>query len=165
MLFATDTQGFGVFGVTAKGSAWARDFKTYTTDIYGNNTQYSLNEVGDAVAQMSSYYNGKNSYTVFTRYLNEAEKDNQFVTVDEDGNTIDATRDITLALRDDGAVLIGATIKGEDFTDNGIRINAETKTTYDKNGNEVTNNIATITGLENTEWKPPTPVATLAAND
>ena len=165
MLFATDTQGFGVFGVTAKGSAWARDFKTYTTDIYGNNTQYSLNEVGDAVAQMSSYYNGKNSYTVFSRYLNEAEKDNPFVTVDEDGNTIDATRDIPLALRDDGAVLIGATIKGEDFTDNGIRINAETKTTYDKNGNEVTNNIATITGLENTEWKPPTPVATLAAND
>ena len=165
MLFATDTQGFGVFGVTAKGSAWARDFKTYTTDIYGNNTQYSLNEIGDAVAQMSSYYNGKDSYTVFSRYLNEAEKDNPFVTVDEDGNTINATRDIPLALRDDGAVLIGATIKGEDFTDNGIRINAETKTTYDKNGNEVTNNIATITGLENTEWKPPTPVATLAAND
>lgn len=165
MLFATDTQGFGVFGVTAKGSAWARDFKTYTTDIYGNNTQYSLNEVGDAVAQMSSYYNGKNSYTVFSRYLNEADKDNPFVTVDEDGNTINATRDIPLALRDDGAVLIGATIKGEDFTDNGIRINAETKTTYDENGNEVTNNIATITGLENTEWKPPTPVATFAAND
>ena len=162
MLFATDTQGFGVFGVTAKGSAWARDFKTYTTDIYGNNTQYSLNEVGDAVAQMSSYYNKENgkSYTVFSRYLNEAEKDNPFATVDEN-----ATRDIPLALRDDGAVLIGATIKGDDFTDNGIRINAETETTYDGDGNEVTNNIATITGLENTEWKPPTPVATFAAND
>ena len=154
MLFATDTQGFGVFGVTAKGSAWAKDFKTYTTDIYGNNTQYSLNEIGDAVAQMSSYYNEENgkSYTVFSRYLNEAEKDNPFVTVDDN-----ATRDIPLALRDDGAVLIGATIKGEDFTDNGIRINAET----DDDGN----NVATITGLENTEWKPPTPVATLAAND
>ena len=154
MLFATDTQGFGVFGVTAKGSAWAKDFKTYTTDIYGNNTQYSLNEIGDAVAQMSSYYNEENgkSYTVFSRYLNEAEKDNPFVTVDDN-----ATRDIPLALRDDGAVLIGATIKGEDFTDNGIRINAET----DADGN----NKATITGLENTEWKPPTPVATLAAND
>ena len=162
MLFATDTQGFGVFGVTAKGSAWARDFKTYTTDIYGNNTQYSLNDVGDAVAQMSSYYNKENgkSYTVFSRYLNEAEKDNPFATVDEN-----ATRDIPLALRDDGAVLIGATIKGDDFTDNGIRINAETETTYDGDGNEVTNNIATITGLENTEWKPPTPVATFAAND
>ena len=162
MLFATDTQGHGIFGVTAKGSAWAKDFKTYTTDIYGNKTQYSLNEIGDVVAHMSSYYNEENgkSYTVFSRYLNEAEKDNPFVTVDEN-----ATRDIPLALRDDGAVLIGATIKGEDFTDNGIRINAETKTTYDKNGNEVTNNIATITGLENTEWKPPTPVATLAAND
>ena len=154
MLFATDTQGHGIFGVTAKGSAWAKDFKTYTTDIYGNNTQYSLNEIGDAVAQMSSYYNEENgkSYTVFSRYLNEAEKDNPFVTVDED-----ATRDIPLALRDDGAVLIGATIKGDDFTDNGIRINAET----DADGN----NKATITGLENTEWKPPTPVATLAAND
>ena len=116
---------------------------------------------------MSSYYNEENrkSYTVFSRYLNEAEKDNPFVTVDEDGNKINATRDIPLALRDDGAVLIGATIKGEDFTDNGIRINAETETTYDEDGNEVTNNIATITGLENTEWKPPTPVATFAAND
>ena len=154
MLFATDTQGHGIFGVTAKGSAWAKDFKTYTTDIYGNNTQYSLNDVGDAVAQMSSYYNKENgkSYTVFSRYLNEAEKDNPFATVDEN-----ATRDIPLALRDDGAVLIGATIKGEDFTDNGIRINAET----DADGN----NKATITGLENTEWKPPTPVATFAAND
>ena len=153
MLFATDTQGHGIFGVTAKGSAWAKDFKTYTTDIYGNNTQYSLNDVGDAVAQMSSYYNKENgkSYTVFSRYLNEAEKDNPFETVDG------ATRDIPLALRDDGAVLIGATIKDDDFTDNGIRINAET----DADGN----NKATITGLENTEWKPPTPVATLAAND
>ncbi|OUO37620.1 hypothetical protein B5F82_10135, partial [Megamonas hypermegale] len=154
MLFATDTQGHGIFGVTAKGSAWAKDFKTYTTDIYGNNTQYSLNDVGDAVAQMSSYYNKENgkSYTVFSRYLNEAEKDKPFETVDKN-----ATRDIPLALRDDGAVLIGATIKGDDFTDNGIRINAET----DADGN----NKATITGLENTEWKPPTPVATLAAND
>ena len=162
MLFATDTQGHGIFGVTAKGSAWAKDFKTYTTDIYGNNTQYSLNDVGDAVAQMSSYYNKENgkSYTVFSRYLNEAEKDNPFATVDEN-----ATRDIPLALRDDGAVVVGATIKGDDFTDNGIRINAETETTYDGDGNEVTNNIATITGLENTEWKPPTPVATFAAND
>lgn len=154
MLFATNTQGYGVFGVTAKGSAWAKDFKTYTTDIYGNNTQYSLNDVGDAVAQMSSYYNKENgkSYTVFSRYLNEAEKDNPFATVDEN-----ATRDIPLALRDDGAVLIGATIKGDDFTDNGIRINAETETTYDGDGNEVTNNIATITGLENTTWTPPEP--------
>lgn len=162
MLFATNTQGYGVFGVTAKGSAWAKDFKTYTTDIYGNNTQYSLNDVGDAVAQMSSYYNKENgkSYTVFSRYLNEAEKDNPFATVDEN-----ATRDIPLALRDDGAVLIGATIKGDDFTDNGIRINAETETTYDENGKEVTNNVATITGLENTTWTPPAPVATFAAND
>ena len=159
MLFATNTQGYGVFGVTAKGSAWAKDFKTYTTDIYGNNTQYSLNDVGDAVAQMSSYYNKENgkSYTVFSRYLNEAEKDNPFATVDEN-----ATRDIPLALRDDGAVLIGATIKDDDFTDNGIRINAETETTYDGDGNEVTNNIATITGLENTTWTPPAPVATFA---
>ena len=158
MLFATDTQGYGVFGVTAKGSAWAKDFKTYTTDIYGNNTQYSLNDVGDAVAQMSSYYNKENgkSYTVFSRYHNEAEKDNPFETVDG------ATRDIPLALRDDGAVLIGATIEDDDFTDNGIRINAETETTYDENGKEVTNNVATITGLENTTWTPPAPVATFA---
>ena len=159
MLFATDTQGHGIFGVTAKGSAWAKDFKTYTTDIYGNNTQYSLNDVGDAVAQMSSYYNEENgkSYTVFSRYRNEAEKDKPFETVDKN-----ATRDIPLALRDDGAVLIGATIKGDDFTDNGIRINAETETTYDENGKEVTNNVATITGLENTTWTPPAPVATFA---
>ena len=161
-LFTTDTQGHGIFGVTTKGTAHGKDFVTYTKDIYGNDTRYSLNDVGDAVAQMSSYYNGKNSYTVFSRYLNEAEKDNPFVTVDEDGNKINATRDIPLALRDDGAVLIGATIKGEDFIDNGIRINAETETTYDEGGNEVTNNIATITGLENTEWTPPAPVATFA---
>ena len=163
-LFTTDTQGHGIFGVTTKGTAHGKDFVTYTKDIYGNDTQYSLNDVGDAVAQMSSYYNEENrkSYTVFSRYLNEAEKDNPFVTVDEDGNKINATRDIPLALRDDGAVLIGATIKGEDFTDNGIRINAETETTYDEDGNEVTNNIATITGLENTEWTPPAPVATFA---
>ena len=150
MLFATDTQGHGIFGVTAKGSAWAKDFKTYTTDIYGNNTQYSLNDVGDAVAQMSSYYNKENgkSYTVFSRYHNEAEKDNPFETVDG------ATRDIPLAFRDDGAVLIGATIEGEGFTDNGIRINAE----IDDDGN----NVATITGLENTTWTPPAPVATFA---
>ena len=163
-LFTTDTQGHGIFGVTTKGTAHGKDFVTYTKDIYGNDTRYSLNDVGDAVAQMSSYYNEENrkSYTVFSRYLNEAEKDNPFVTVDEDGNKINATRDIPLALRDDGAVLIGATIKGEDFTDNGIRINAETETTYDEDGNEVTNNIATITGLENTEWTPPAPVATFA---
>ena len=161
-LFTTDTQGHGIFGVTTKGTAHGKDFVTYTKDIYGNDTRYSLNDVGDAVTQMSSYYNEENgkSYTVFSRYLNEAEKDNPFATVDEN-----ATRDIPLALRDDGAVLIGATIKGDDFTDNGIRINAETETTYDEDGNEVTNNIATITGLENTEWKPPTPVATFAAND
>ena len=161
-LFTTDTQGHGIFGVTTKGTAHGKDFVTYTKDIYGNDTRYSLNDVGDAVTQMSSYYNEENgkSYTVFSRYLNEAEKDNPFATVDEN-----ATRDIPLALRDDGAVLIGATIKGDDFTDNGIRINAETETTYDGDGNEVTNNIATITGLENTEWKPPTPVATFAAND
>ena len=161
-LFTTDTQGHGIFGVTTKGTAHGKDFVTYTKDIYGNDTRYSLNDVGDAVTQMSSYYNEENgkSYTVFSRYLNEAEKDNPFATVDEN-----ATRDIPLALRDDGAVLIGATIKGDDFTDNGIRINAETETTYDENGKEVTNNIATITGLENTEWKPPTPVATFAAND
>ena len=161
-LFTTDTQGHGIFGVTTKGTAHGKDFVTYTKDIYGNDTRYSLNDVGDAVAQMSSYYNGKNSYTVFSRYLNEAEKDNPFVTVDEDGNKINATRDIPLALRDDGAVLIGATIKGDDFTDNGIRINAETETTYDENGKEVTNNVATITGLENTTWTPPAPVATFA---
>ena len=100
---------------------------------------------------MSSYYNKENgkSYTVFSRYLNEAEKDNPFATVDEN-----ATRDIPLALRDDGTVLIGATIKGDDFIDNGIRINAE----IDDDGN----NVATITGLENTTWTPPAPVATFA---
>ena len=158
-LFTTDTQGHGIFGVTTKGTAHGKDFVTYTKDIYGNDTRYSLNDVGDAVTQMSSYYNEENgkSYTVFSRYLNEAEKDNPFATVDEN-----ATRDIPLALRDDGAVLIGATIKGDDFTDNGIRINAETETTYDENGKEVTNNVATITGLENTTWTPPAPVATFA---
>ena len=158
MFYATNSAGTGLFGVTTDGMAHAKDFVSYTASpdpTVKDEVRYSLNEIGDTVSQMATYYkkdkegNLEHSYTVFSHYLNEAEKDNPFETVDKN-----ATRDIPLALRDDGAVLIGATIKGDDFTDNGIRINAE----IDDDGN----NVATITGLENTTWTPPAPVATFA---
>ena len=158
MFYATNSAGTGLFGVTTDGMAHAKDFVSYTASpdpTVKDEVRYSLNEIGDTVSQMATYYkkdkegNLEHSYTVFSHYLNEAEKDKPFETVDKN-----ATRDIPLALRDDGAVLIGATIKGDDFTDNGIRINAE----IDDDGN----NVATITGLENTTWTPPAPVATFA---
>ena len=114
---------------------------------------YSLKEVGDMVSQMATYYNDGKAYTVFSHFTNDADKENPFEVVDENGNLIEnASRDISLAVRDDGAVLIGATVKGDEFADDGIRINAET----DSDGN----NKATITGLENTEWKPKAPEQT-----
>ena len=141
-LFATDTQGHGIFGVTTKGTVHGRDFVTYTKDIYNYDTQYSLNEIGNAVSQMTAYYDkekGK-TYTVFSHYLNEADKENPFEVVGDDGKVDTDTRDISLALRDDGAVLIGATVEGDSFTETGIRINE--------------NDSQMITGLSNTTWTP-----------
>ena len=165
-LFTTDTQGHGIFGVTTKGTAHGKDFVTYTKDIYNNSVQYSLNDVGNIVTQIShavfdeGFGNTGMEYTLISDFEDEADKDSPFDA--KEGKT----RTIGLAVRQDGAVIVGAVVNDEGISsDRGIRINAETKTTYDENDNEVTNNIATITGLENTEWKPPTPVATFAAND
>lgn len=165
-LFTTDTQGHGIFGVTTKGTAHGKDFVTYTKDIYNNSVQYSLNDVGNIVTQISHAVfdegvgNTGMEYTLISDFEDEADKDSPFDA--KEGKT----RTIGLAVRQDGAVIVGAVVNDEGISsDRGIRINAETKTTYDENDNEVTNNIATITGLENTEWKPPTPVATFAAND
>lgn len=159
----------GTFGVTTDGVVHAKDVISYYSASSGSQSdviRYSLNDVGDIVTQISHavFDEGVGStgmeYTLISDFEDEADKDSPFDA--KEGKT----RTIGLAVRQDGAVIVGAVVNDEGMSsDRGIRINAETKTTYDKNGNEVTNNIATITGLENTEWKPPTPVATFAAND
>ena len=159
----------GTFGVTTDGVVHAKDVISYYSASSGSQSdviRYSLNDVGDIVTQIShAVFDegvGKTGmeYTLISDFEDEADKDSPFDA--KEGKT----RTIGLAVRQDGAVIVGAVVNDEGISrDRGIRINAETKTTYDENGNEVTNNIATITGLENTEWKPPTPVATFAAND
>ena len=159
----------GTFGVTTDGVVHAKDVISYYSASSGSQSdviRYSLNDVGDIVTQISHavFDEGEGStgmeYTLISDFEDEEDKDSPFDA--KEGKT----RTIGLAVRQDGAVIVGAVVNDEGISsDRGIRINAETKTTYDENGNEVTNNIATITGLENTEWKPPTPVATFAAND
>lgn len=159
----------GTFGVTTDGVVHAKDVISYYSASSGSQSdviRYSLNDVGDIVTQISHavFDEGVGStgmeYTLISDFEDEADKDSPFDA--KEGKT----RTIGLAVRQDGAVIVGAVVNDEGISsDRGIRINAETETTYDGDGNEVTNNIATITGLENTEWKPPTPVATFAAND
>ena len=166
----------GTFGVTTDGVVHAKDVISYYSASSGSQSdviRYSLNDVGDIVTQIShAVFDegvGKTGmeYTLISDFEDEADKDSPFDA--KEGKT----RTIGLAVRQDGAVIVGAVVNDEGISsDRGIRINAETKTTYDKNGNEVTNNIATITGLENTEWKPKAPeqtpqakMATFAAND
>ena len=151
----------GTFGVTTDGVVHAKDVISYYSASGGSQSdviRYSLNDVGDIVTQISHavFDEGKGStgmeYTLISDFEDEAEKDSPFKA--NEGKT----RTIGLAVRQDGAVIVGAVVNDEGMSsDYGIRINAET----DADGN----NKATITGLENTEWKPPTPVATLAAND
>ena len=166
----------GTFGVTTDGVVHAKDVISYYSASSGSQSdviRYSLNDVGDIVTQISHavFDEGVGStgmeYTLISDFEDEADKDSPFDA--KEGKT----RTIGLAVRQDGAVIVGAVVNDEGISrDRGIRINAETKTTYDEKGNEVTNNIATITGLENTEWKPKaleqTPqakMATFAAND
>ena len=158
----------GTFGVTTDGMVHAKDVIVYTTSsdpTISDTVNYSLKEVGDLVSQMATYYtkdkndNLEHAYTVFSHYLSEEDKDNPFEVVeeyDENGKPIETTKEraIPLALRDDGAVLIGAVADSDGLDDSGIRINAET----DSDGN----NKATITGLENTEWKPTAPQSKIA---
>ena len=151
----------GTFGVTTDGVVHAKDVISYYSASSGSQSdviRYSLNDVGDIVTQISHAVfdegEGKTGmeYTLISDFEDEADKDSPFEA--SEGKT----RTIGLAVRQDGAVIVGAVVNDEGISsDQGIRINAET----DADGN----NKATITGLENTEWKPPTPVATLAAND
>ena len=146
-LFTTDTQGHGIFGVTTKGTAHGKDFVTYTKDIYGNDTQYSLNDVGNIVTQISHaiFDKGEGStgmeYTLIADFEDGADKDKPFQP--EEGE-----RTIGLAVREDGAVIVGAVVNDKgNIDESGIRLN---------------DGGATITGLENTTWTPPAPVATFA---
>ena len=155
-LFTTDTQGHGIFGVTTKGTAHGKDFVTYTKDIYGNDTQYSLNDVGNIVTQISHavFNEGEDStgmeYTLISDFEDEADKDSPFEA--DEGKT----RTIGLAVRQDSAVIVGAVVnENGEINDSGIRINAEKR--VNKDGTTSSDNMATITGLENTTWTPPEP--------
>ncbi len=173
MMYATNTSGDWVFGVTTDGMVHVKDVISYmpNSDLTSKDKilKYSLNDIGDIVTQIAhGKFNGTGmEYTLISDFTSEEDKDTPFVSTDN------SERTIGLAVRQDGAVIVGAVVdKSGNLDDSGIRINAETETTYDKDGNEVTNNIATITGLENTEWKPKAPeqtpqakMATFAAND
>ncbi|RGQ79201.1 hypothetical protein DWY77_09935 [Megamonas rupellensis] len=143
-LFATDTQGHGIFGVTTKGTVHGRDFVTYTKDIYGNSVQYSLNDVGDIVTQIAhGKFDGTDmEYTLISDFTSEKDKDTPFVSTDNPQRTIG------LAVRQDGAVVVGAIVDEEGkLAESGIRINDDTNAGGGKD---------TITGLSNTTWTPPT---------
>ena len=173
MMYATNTSGEGVFGITTDGMVHAKDVISYMPNSDSTSKdkilKYSLNDIGDIVTQIAhGKFDGTDmEYTLISDFTSEKDKDTPFQSTDNPERTIG------LAVRQDGAVIVGAVVdKSGNLDDSGIRINAETKTTHDENGNEVTNNIATITGLENTEWKPKAPeqtpqakMATFAAND
>ena len=158
----------GTFGVTTDGVVHAKDVISYYSASSGSQSdviRYSLNDVGDIVTQISHAVfdegvgNTGMEYTLISDFEDEADKDSPFDA--KEGKT----RTIGLAVRQDGAVIVGAVVNDEGISsDRGIRINAE----KDSDGN----NKATITGLENTEWKPKAPeqtpqakMATFAAND
>ena len=158
----------GTFGVTTDGVVHAKDVISYYSASSGSQSdviRYSLNDVGDIVTQISHAVfdegvgNTGMEYTLISDFEDEADKDSPFDA--KEGKT----RTIGLAVRQDGAVIVGAVVNDEGISsDRGIRINAEN----DSDGN----NKATITGLENTEWKPKAPeqtpqakMATFAAND
>ena len=162
----SDTTGdmTGTFGVTTDGVVHAKDVISYYSASSGSQSdviRYSLNDVGDIVTQIAhGKFDGTGmEYTLISDFTSEEDKDTPFVSTDNPQRTIG------LAVRQDGAVVVGAVVdKSGNLDDSGIRINAET----DSDGN----NKATITGLENTEWKPKAPeqtpqakMATFAAND
>ena len=154
----------GTFGVTTDGVVHAKDVISYYSASSGSQSdviRYSLNDVGDIVTQIAhGKFDGTGmEYTLISDFTSEKDKDTPFQSTDNPERTIG------LAVRQDGAVVVGAVVdKSGKLNDSGIRINAET----DSDGN----NKATITGLENTEWKPKAPeqtpqakMATFAAND
>ncbi|WP_278402498.1 YadA-like family protein [Megamonas rupellensis] len=153
IIYSNKADGSGLFAVTADGMVHARDVISYydaDNDPSTDNTiKYSLNDVGDIVTQIAhdTFTSGEDAtqheYTIIADFQSESDKDNPFIA--ETG-----TDTLSLAVRDDGTVIIGAQVdsKGQ-IIDSGIRIN--------ENGED-----ATITGLENTEWKPTAPQTKIA---
>ena len=156
MMYATDTSGQGVFGITTDGMVHAKDVISYMPNPDSNSgdkiLKYSLNDIGDIVTQIAhgKFTSGNNAtgmeYTLISDFTGETDKENPFVAVDENGNPTERT--IGLAVRQDGAVVVGAVVdsKGVMSNETGIRINdADTETGGGKD---------TITGLSNTDWRP-----------
>ena len=169
IIYSNKADGSGLFAVTADGMVHAQDVMSYMNNPnYDPNDpstgdkvlRYSLNDIGDIVTQIAhGKFDGTDmEYTLISDFTSEKDKDTPFQSTDNPERTIG------LAVREDGAVVVGAVVdKSGNLDDSGIRINAEKR--VNKDGTTSSDNMATITGLENTEWKPPTPVATLAAND
>ena len=156
MMYATNSEGVGIFGLTSEGTVHASDFISHPGDVHdGENITYSLNDIGDIVTQIAHdtfvVGEGENAkeheYTVIADFKSQDDQEDPF----------NGAEPLNLAVRDDGTVIVGAKVDAEGhITDSGIRINE---------GNEDGTNSATITGLSNTEWKPPTTIATLAEDD
>ena len=151
LMYATNVSGQGVFGVTTDGMVHAKDVISYmpNPDSSSNDKilKYSLNDIGDIVTQIAhstfTTADGANmEYTLVSDFADVEDKDKPFQT--ENGE-----RSIGLAVRQDGAVIVGAVVdeNGVVSGENGIRINDNRSTGGGKD---------TITGLSNTEWKPPT---------
>ncbi|MDY3874295.1 MAG: YadA C-terminal domain-containing protein, partial [Megamonas funiformis] len=139
----------GTFGVTTDGVVHAKDVVSYYSASGGGQgdvIRYSLNDVGDIVTQIahSQFDVTGMDYTVISAFKSEEDKEDPFQTPEGTGE-----RTIGLAVREDGAVVIGAVV-GEDGLQKdelGIRINDDSIAGGGKD---------TITGLDNTEWTPPT---------
>ena len=155
MMYATDTSGHGVFGITTDGMVHAKDVISYMPDPNSDDKvlKYSLNDVGDIVTQLAhaTFTSGNNAtdmeYTLISDFTGEIDKENPFVAVDENGKP--TKRTIGLAVRQDGAVVVGAVVDGTGVMSNesGIRIN-DANTETGGGGKD------TITGLSNTDWTP-----------
>ena len=147
MMYATDTSGQGVFGITTDGMVHAKDVISYMPNSDPNSKdkilKYSLNDIGDIVTQIAhgQYDKTGMEYTLISDFSSVEDKDKPFQA--EDGN-----RTIGLAVRQDGAVVVGAIVDEEGkLAESGIRINDDTNAGGGKD---------TITGLSNTTWTPPT---------
>ena len=145
MMYATDTSGEGLFGITTDGMVHAKDVISYMPNSDPNSKdkilKYSLNDIGDIVTQIAhgQYDKTGMEYTLISDFSSVEDKDKPFQA--EDGN-----RTIGLAVRQDGAVVVGAIVDEEGkLAESGIRINDDTNAGGGKD---------TITGLSNTDWRP-----------
>ena len=145
MMYATNTSGEGVFGITTDGMVHAKDVISYMPNSDSTSKdkilKYSLNDIGDIVTQIAhgQYDKTGMEYTLISDFSSVEDKDKPFQA--EDGN-----RTIGLAVRQDGAVVVGAIVNKEGkLAESGIRINDDTNAGGGKD---------TITGLSNTDWRP-----------